>query len=385
MWLWVSALASMTPEGEITQRQLEINWDVPEVQEGDWVGLFDHDPSDAWSVAVRRVTPDVSVGHHLTDVTLPHLPIHANMTEVSCLGWWVAYVRSDGPIATDCVKVRPRWMSTFKKLSRVALRDLVLPGVHDAGTYTPFSAVADTALYKYAITQDESIYNQLVFGNRYIDLRVGYFEAEPEEPYWVVHGVTVWRPFRTVLQELRSFVKDTEEVVLADVGGFTFFETSAHHEGCIALIIEVLEELMAPRSHGWEAPLGDLLQTPASLIVIYNNQEANDHRLFWPAIPGRWANAQSLAGLEEYMEQVFEADGSPPPPWSLSGQLTPLAVDVVTDDLGGLRVMADEVNRNVTRWLRTRWWEQISFISCDFVLSAGYVEVAIEVNLRRLN
>ncbi|KAG7160236.1 PI-PLC X domain-containing protein 1-like 2 [Homarus americanus] len=384
VWLWVSALASASSDGQTTQRQMEINWEVTEVHEGDWVGLFDHEPTQDWLTPLQQAVPEATTSHYLTNYTFPFLPIHANMTEGSCLGWWAAYVRNDRLIATDCIKIHPGWMSSLsEQLSGVALRDLVIPGVHDSGTYTPYTSSSDNSLLKYAITQDESIYNQLVFGQRYIDLRVGYFTGDPEEPYWVVHGLTVWRPFTDVLRQLRDFIQDTGEVVLVEVGGFTFFETSEEHEGCIDLITRELGDLMAPSSHGWDTPLGDLLQSPSSLIVTYNHQEANGSPIFWPNMSGRWANAQTLTGLEEYMVRVFESEGPPSRPWTLSGQLTPLAEDVILDDLGSLRVMADEVNRNVTSWLRLRWWDQINIISCDFTLSAGYVEVAIEVNLKR--
>lgn len=384
-WLTVSALASTSPEGQTTQRQLEMNWEVLELMEGDWLAIFDEDPSGDWSQPFHQVTPSEPVGYYLTNFSFPHVPVNTNLQEGACLGWWVAYMRQDVPHVVNCLKVHPRWMSTLKdELGGVSLRQLVWPGVHDAGTYTPYSSITDNSLMKYAITQDEAIYNQMVYGNRYIDLRAGYLSGEPDEPYWVVHGLTVWRPFRVVLEELREFVLVTGEVVIAEVGGFTFFESTEHHAGCIALILEVVGDVMAPNSYTWDAPLSDLLQSNASLIITYNHHEADSNQLFWSGLGGRWANAQSITALEDYMERVFEVEGPPTPPWVLSGQLTPLADDVITDDLDGLRDMADEVNRNVTHWLRTRWWDQLSIISCDFTLSAGYVEVAIDVNLRRL-
>lgn len=384
--MWVSALASTSLEGQTTQRQLEINWEVTEIVDGDWLGLFQYDPSEDWSAPVESVVPEANIHHHLSNETLPFLPVNADMMDGKCLGYWAAYIRDDIPVAIDCVKVRPRWLLGLRQeLGHVAVQDLVLPGVHDAGTYTPYSPVADNALMKYAITQDESIYNVLVFGLRYIDLRAGYLEGEPEEPYWVVHGLTVWRPLRVVLDQLRSFVEATGEMVVVEVGGFTFFETTEHHEGCIALITEELSEVMAPASLGWGVSLDQFLQSSATLIVTYNHHEADNHPLFWPGITGRWANAQSLGELEDYMIKVFEEEGPPKTPWVISGQMTPLAEDVITDDMDGLRVMADQVNRNVTHWLRNRWWDQLSIISCDFVLSAGYVDVAIEANLRRLS
>ncbi|XP_063609207.1 uncharacterized protein LOC134783317 isoform X2 [Penaeus indicus] len=385
IWLWVSALASTSEDGQVTQRQLEVNWEVPEVLEGDWIGIFDHDPSLGSASHHESFQPAAEKGYFVAKASLPHLRVHASMDEALCLGWWAAYIRDGSPLTVDCVKVHPRWMSSLKnQMYNIPLHQIVIPGTHDSGTYTPYSLAAENALMKYAVTQDESIYSQLVHGNRYIDLRAGYLVGDTEEPFWVVHGVTVWRPLRDALQEIKAFVQETGEVVLLEVGGFTWFESSATHDDCISLIVEELGDIMAPKSLGWNVHFGDVLESSASLLVIYDHDEAINHLLMWPRIDGRWANAQTIDGLQSYMEKIFDVDGPPPSPWTLGGQLTPLANDVILDTLGGLRTMADEVNRNVTRWMRERWWQNISVFSCDFFLSAGYVEVAIEINIRRL-
>lgn len=386
IWLWVSALTSTAPDGQVTQRQFEINWDVVDIQEGDWVGLYNHDPTSYWSDPVEQTIPEGGTTHYLTSESLPYLPVNTSMEEGTCLGWWAAYLRNDAPIAVNCIKIHPRWMSVMQVLiQEVPIRNIVIPGVHDAGTYTAYSAYAENPIMKYAITQDESIYNLLVYGNRYIDLRVGYFEADPDEPYWVVHGITVWRPFREVLREVRSFVETTTDAAIIEIGGFTFFTSSEHHDGCITLVMEELGDVMAPNTNNWDTLVGDLLGSVTNLIVIYDHEESvAGNKLFWPSFEGKWANAQSIEQLEIYMVDVIEGSGGPPnPPWSLSGQLTPLAEDVILDTLGGLRAMADMVNRNVTQWFLDRWWDKISVISCDFVLSAGYVEITIEINHRR--
>lgn len=381
----MSALASVSAEGQVAQRQLEVNWEVSEVLEGDWIAIFDHDPALDSSSSHEGFHPAAETGYFVAKASLPHVRVHASMDEALCLGWWAAYIRDGSPLAVDCVKVHPRWMSSLKnQMYDIPLHQVAIPGTHDSGTYTPYSLATENALMKYAITQDESLYSQLVYGNRYIDLRAGYLVGDAEEPFWVVHGVTVWRPLRNALQEIKAFVQETGEVVLLEVGGFTWFESKATHDGCISLIVEELGDIMAPKSLGWNVNFGDLLESSASLLVIYDHGEASGHLQLWPRIDSRWANAQSIDGLQSYMEKVFDVDGPPPSPWTLGGQLTPLADDVILDTLGGLRTMADEVNRNVTRWMRDRWWQNVSVFSCDFFLSAGYVEAAIEINLRRL-
>ena len=384
VWLWVSGLTSTSSDSKVTQRQFEINWEVNEVLLGDWVAIFDRDPQDNWSSPVESAIPQVASGYHLTNHSLPHLSVNTSFKEGSCLGWWTAYMRDDSPLATDCIKVHPRWMSVLKeRLGDIPLRQLVLPGAHEAGTYAPYVPAGDGNLMKYTVTQDESVYKQLVYGNRYIDLHVGNFGMDSEELYWLVLGETMWRPFRDSLQQVRSFVQETGEVMVMEISGFSFFETSEHHAGCISLITEKLGELMAPSVHTWDAPLQALLQTEASLIVVYNHWQAADHPLFWPGLTRRLANVQMLDGSDQQIMKLFPMEGPPSPPWTLFVQLIPLPEDVVPDTVCGPRQAADQVNRKMTRWLRDMWWDKISIITCDFTLSAGYVEVAIEANLRR--
>lgn len=51
---------------------------------------------------------------------------------------------------------------------------MFLPGTHNSGAYGGTAGF----LEKYILNQDMDIWTQLVFGVRYLDLRVGYYEHE---------------------------------------------------------------------------------------------------------------------------------------------------------------------------------------------------------------
>ena len=62
----------------------------------------------------------------------------------------------------------------------------------------------------FTITQDESIFNQLVYGIRYLDMRVGYYNVSgSDEHLWVVHDL-----FRTELT-VRSAAAQVKEFLRA--------------------------------------------------------------------------------------------------------------------------------------------------------------------------
>ena len=65
-------------------------------------------------------------------------------------------------------------------------------------------------------------------------------------------------------------------------------------------------------------------------------------------------------------------------------ELTPSASDVFTDVLGGLRVMADSVNRNVTTWYLGSWGATVNTVAVDFFRGTDIVRVAIDWNDKRV-
>lgn len=53
-------------------------------------------------------------------------------------------------------------------------------------------------------------------GVRYLDIRVGYYRAS-QPAFWVNHGITKQQSLTKVLQQVRDFVLETNEIVIFDV------------------------------------------------------------------------------------------------------------------------------------------------------------------------
>lgn len=56
-------------------------------------------------------------------------------------------------------------------------------------------------------------------GVRYLDIRVGYYRAT-DPPFWVNHGISRQQPLMKILQQVRDFVMETNEIVIFDVQEF---------------------------------------------------------------------------------------------------------------------------------------------------------------------
>jgi hypothetical protein len=88
----------------------------------------------------------------------------------------------------NCVKIQPGWMRDMKaEIGSLQLHSLLIPGSHNAGAYNKFTSYTggllphsltasppadDTVLLRYSVNQGEDIWTQLLFGIRYLDLRV---------------------------------------------------------------------------------------------------------------------------------------------------------------------------------------------------------------------
>lgn len=61
--------------------------------------------------------------------------------------------------------------------------------------------------------------NQLIYGARALDLRVGYYPTD-SEVWWANHGVVRLRPLSQVLDDIILFVNMTKEFVILDFHHF---------------------------------------------------------------------------------------------------------------------------------------------------------------------
>ena len=73
------------------------------------------------------------------------------------------------------------WMHDMKELDDRPLRELVIPGSHDAGTFVMEHRIDNNS----SKCQEISILEQLKAGSRYLDLRA--WKAGDGE-YWLYHG-----------------------------------------------------------------------------------------------------------------------------------------------------------------------------------------------------
>lgn len=157
----------------IKQRRLELNWkNLPE-EDTYWVGLFGKDIPEGSEIeeedSLHTIrTQSMAKGRFRTDVEFPVFTFDATNLTTTCLGFWVHLVNGKQSIVKNCIMTRPSWMGeSYEYLKDKALKDIFIPGTHNAGSYeVGYKESSARLLRKYIICQDESIFNQLVYGNR---------------------------------------------------------------------------------------------------------------------------------------------------------------------------------------------------------------------------
>ncbi|XP_013791143.2 uncharacterized protein LOC106474990 [Limulus polyphemus] len=394
VFLTVSSLASKSFMGKITYRQLELNWhSVPSDVVSDqstWVGLFDHDPEKNIGDALEKVyTSESEEDHYETKVSY-HRPefLPGNLTD-ACQGYWIGLVYQDRLLASNCIRGRPNWMYEMRDvIGDQTLLNVMLPGTHNSGSHQEYDSVKDHIISRYQICQDEDVWNQLVYGIRFLDLRIGWSKMfNSSEQYWIYHDSFRSQPsLREVLKQIRQFLDATNEILIVDfhrfTSGFGGRLADERHQDVMTMIIEEIGEYMLPLSSGLSTTLNDMWKTNKRVLVGYGAPQRVESNLLFQSVSHLWANKDTLEGLENYLNNgvcKYKYNFL----WAAMASLTPQTLGVILDKYGGLRQMAQDVNGPVTRWFRERWWHCANVVATDFFLGNNLIEVSIDANRKR--
>lgn len=244
------------------------------------------------------------------------------------------------------------------------------------------------------MTQDESIYNQLVYGIRYFDIRVGWYDIKgEEEKFWIVHDFfRMNHTLLSVIKQIRSFLDATsKEIIIFDfhrfVNGFQDKDkdiVKKRHEEVFELLKEHLRDYMIPFSYGYEATIETVLKSNKRVLIGYlekDNYIKSD--LLWPNCVHQWGNVDELDGLEKYFNNTICSDKNKRRLRSAMAELTPTIDGIIQDKYKGLRHLAQIVNPQITNWFRDRFHNCANIVSPDYFLGSNIIEVVINVNKKR--
>uniref|UniRef100_A0A1L8DJ49 Putative glycosylphosphatidylinositol-specific phospholipase c n=2 Tax=Nyssomyia neivai TaxID=330878 RepID=A0A1L8DJ49_9DIPT len=331
--------------------------------------------------------PQKKDGWVTTDIILNRALPKQVTKHTSCYGYWATILRQTGrTVLTRCMRAFPTWMNDLRgKIEKLRFKDLFLPGTHDSASYTNnFHPSYDTIVSKYTLTQDDDIYTQLMHGIRYLDIRVGYYRATKQ--FWANHGIARLHPLRDILQQVKDFVKETNELVIVDIQEFPvgFGKTKDIHRLLVNFLHQELGEVLVDPDITWRGTLKDIWATKRNVILAYDKSSVvyEFGSIVFESVEHKWPNRQTLDELRKYLtfsrNQMQGSFGSRP--WAEMAELTPSAWGVITDLYGGLRRMADDVNRYVSRWYASDFGMGANVVALDFYRGTTIIETALRWN-----
>lgn len=290
------------------------------------------------------------------------------------------------------MKLYPTWMNDLRQhLGGFRVRELFIPGTHDSASYKQNFRPRheENIVTKYSLTQDDDIREQLLLGVRYIDLRVGYYRST-NPPFWANHGIWRLHPLKRVLSQIRDYALETKEIIIVDVQEFPvgFGKDYTIHDKLIHLLNESLADVIADPSISWYGRLEDIWRGNKTVVLCYDHEYAmrSYSHVVWRSAEQKWGNVQRMEDLKSYLFKLHSRNfyGYTNRPVADMAELTPDPWGVITDRYGGLRKMADSVNRHVTKWYFEELGPTANIIAVDFVRGTNVIDAAIYWNLKRV-
>ncbi len=276
------------------------------------------------------------------------------------------------------------------------LNGIFIPGSHDSATYrleqkfgknqdlTSKLNVLRYFLVGFAVTkiaekwaqaQNLSIYEQLLNGVRYLDLRVIYRDSKKD--FYIVHSL--YGPsLDEVLQQIVSFLeKNPREILIVQVGDLRYMpQGQKNHVDLISKIKGRLGKWLVLNSiDSLNKPIRELWDANQRVVLIYNqNDIANQSKLFSQrVIDSFWANADNLADLKTKLDNHLQGRSrSDKNLYVIQSQMTP-TTETIKKGLRpfykgyrSLKDMASAVDQYFDQWLVDWSNHKPSIIMTDF-------------------
>ncbi|XP_035729994.1 PI-PLC X domain-containing protein 1-like [Vespa mandarinia] len=371
-------------------RELEIYWNHPKYRsDSDRIALYTGDPANG-SEPILILEPKSSSGIKSTGIQAEYLPTMNLTYHRECLKYHVAWLRNGDLRKVNCLETRPNWMAERKEiLGPLKMNKIFLPGTHDSASYAIYErADREKIIEKYVITQDIDVLAQLIYGVRYLDIRVGHYPLT-NEIWWANHGIVQLIPLRVIIEQVKEFLDNTEEIVIFDVQEFPvgFHKNLSIHQQFVKYLEKQFVGYYLPYKTGWFTTLNAIWSSERRLIIGYDEKQIlSFSESLWPCVTHQWGNVQTIDDLYRYLNRIETSSlwDYKTTPRSAMAELTPNMWYVISNRFQtSLRQMADKVNANVTNWYATKWQYTANIVAVDFVRGSGIVETSIEWNDRR--
>lgn len=223
-------------------------------------------------------------------------------------------------LTTNGTQLNPSsWIGdSMSVLHNKTLKSITLPGSHDSGSYyltdrpmpgdqsklienlfnliPNFINAPKQFIKNWAIAQQLSIYDQLLSGVRYLDLRAGWDEVQSK---WVTFHFLIGNPISDILSDIVKFLNEhSSEILIIEISHYRGNPTIEHIYMLKDIVYEYLGNFMLEVGISLDFNLGFMVQSGKRVIVSMVKVE--DVKV-WP--PKLFKNSYAGTGNIETMKE----------------------------------------------------------------------------------
>jgi hypothetical protein len=331
------------------------------------------------------------------------------------------------------------WMSKLKEETN--LRDVLLPGSHDSGTYDISSSSnlcldSDNQIMvfasnvgiasQWAKAQSNSILDQLKQGIRYLDFRIsnGYYNGlviknlsidnVTGDPV-ICHSVGITPPSK-ILDDIATFIKAyPKEILVLNFQHFYHKEEDAtsFYQKLINDLSEKFETKMVDRSTIESLTLKNLWDNNKQVVVMFDqdhtvtktlspeggkkfsdkyNSLYDNNKFIWSSsvfLSNEWTNSASIEKLKVELQNIIDKNiPGKDKLFVLQGVVTPDSKTYLNAVDGGLpkslEELGNEVTPNVESWVINDWVDKnLNIIMCDYLSNSILTQLCFIINKKK--
>jgi hypothetical protein len=250
------------------------------------------------------------------------------------------------------------WMThLYSADSNVRLRDMAIPGTHDAGT---FSIKSLRLIENVAVTQSRDLCQQAADGIRYFDLRVRNEDAD--DKFIIVHSFVRGDELAVVLDPLYEFAKThPKEILILDFQELNDFEDEGDVQRFNDYFLAKFSKLLIPHHTGdtdlnaGNIRIADAWEMNRNIIVLAKNEQvlaSSDY--YWHRgnnIDSPWANAATVTDLKTHQDAEIRKHQDTDKFYVSQMQLTFMGSGKFFSKFVSLDKMADKANAQLSTWM----------------------------------
>lgn len=286
------------------------------------------------------------------------------------------------------------WMERlYSAESDVRLRDIAIPGTHDAGT---FSIKSISAIEAVSVTQSRDLCEQAKDGIRYFDLRVR--NDDSNDKFIIVHGPIRGEDLPLVLDPLYQFAKThPKEILIMDFQELNDFADNEDVQRFNDYFLTKFSDRLIPNSsagvnlNAGNIQIADAWHMNRNIIVLAKDSRVlASSNYYWQRsrnIDSPWANAAKVEDLKLHQDAQIILHQNTNKFYVSQMQLTFMGSGGITDKFTSLKSLADEANTYLSQWMMS--YEIDQGLSPNIIMVDYYerrskvVETSLAIDLRR--